>query len=681
MDSLTSITLLSGVGNARAKKLAQMGLKTVGDLVTNWPRKYADFQNATPIRDLRVGDEVTINAQVVSVGSRAGFYRRISVVTAILEDESGPIKAIWFNQPYIKTTLKTSQKYIFVGKVAFDRKFGGIQLQNPHFETEAKIAAIYSERPGISSKYLRFLVGQVLGKIPPADDYLPRDIVVEYRLLSEPETIEKIHEPASWQDVRRSRERVAFNELFAIIASQLYLKSQRKQELLAPKCPIDEALLKKFVAGLPFKLTDDQRKAAWQIVKDLSHSSPMNRLLQGDVGSGKTVVGLVAALSVIRAGYKVVWMAPTALLAGQHFQTAQKLLRGFGVKVDLWTAHRKTAPKIAWQFHLSSTQLLIGTHALLYGDLPLSGIGLAIIDEQHRFGVAQRARLAAVEHEQLVPHFFSMTATPIPRTLAHAIYGNLDVSTISQKPAHQKPIISKIVPLGERPVAYQFVASQIKAGRQIFVICPLIAPTDSAKTLFDLDQKTVELEYAKLSQSVFPKLKIGKLHGKMKAKEKDQILADFAAQKFNLLVSTSVIEVGIDIPNATVMLIEGAERFGLSQLHQFRGRIGRGQHQSYCFLMVDYELEPSSNLKKRLQAFVSTNDGFKLAELDLKLRGPGDLLGELQSGFLELKVALLTDTIIIGRVKTIAEKLVADLDKYPGVKNRIENFIKTRHLE
>ncbi|MBI2263235.1 ATP-dependent DNA helicase RecG, partial [Candidatus Berkelbacteria bacterium] len=433
---------------------------------------------------------------------------------------------------------------------------------------------------------------------------------------------------------------------------------------------------------LPFFLTHDQKRSIWEIVKDLSRPAPMNRLLEGDVGSGKTVVAAAGVLLAAKSNFQSVWLAPTEVLANQHAQSVSKLLEPFGISVGLLTA--ATSKKAA---EISQNQLIIGTHAILQKDIILPNLAFVIVDEQHRFGVKQRAwlRQPTTDNQQPttthpIPHFLSMTATPIPRTLALSIFGDLDISVLDELPPGRKKVETKIVPPLQRKAAYDFIRQQVKKGRQIFVICPLIEKKEDGKALnlFELDCKSAIAEYEKLSKEIFPDLRIGLLHGKMKSKEKEEVMGRFKNREIDILVSTAVIEVGIDIPNATVMMIEGAERFGLASLHQFRGRVGRGGHQSFCLVFPQVW---GALIQKRLLAFQKINNGFELAEIDLKLRGPGELGGIRQSGIPDLKMASLSDIILLRETREAARESFPNLKDYPSLQNKLKEFIKMSHLE
>jgi ATP-dependent DNA helicase RecG len=489
--------------------------------------------------------------------------------------------------------------------------------------------------------------------------------------------LRQVHFPTTSAEISASQKRLAFTELFL---RQLKSQSIRRElaRLKADPIPFNETVSRSFVAGLPFKMTADQKKAAWEILRDLRREQPMSRLLEGDVGSGKTLVAIMALLNVAVSGRQSALMVPTEILAEQHFKTVAHYLYPYNVKVALLTGkHQEVAFETEKPNILEEADVIIGTQALIQEGRTIPRLSLAIVDEQHRFGVEQRQKIIGHTAE-IAPHFLSMTATPIPRSLALAIYGDLDLSIIKELPAGRQPIETKIVTDKERPLAYDLIRTQLKNGRQAFVICPLIDESDKLGT------KSAKAEAERLQQEVFPELTIGLLHGKMKTADKEKTMADFAAGKIQILVSTSVVEVGVDVPNATVMLIEGAERFGLAQLHQFRGRIGRSTFASYCFLLPSQENISNPKTLDRLNALVKYHDGLALAKIDLKLRGAGDLYGTAQSGFDELQIGSLFNYELIKKAGDEAARLIAsdpDLKKHPAIKAKLGEWENRIHLE
>ncbi len=709
LDLNISIAGLAGVGPKIQEKMESVGLKTVKDLLFYFPRKWDDFRNFTPITWVRRDEEVTIKGTIIKVTKDRTRLRNMIIVKARIQDQTGEITAVWFNQGFIERMLKENLKVTLHGKVDYDWKNKERILASPVIVKEEKIVPVYSESSGIPSKIYEKIINSALSVVANLEEWLPEQIKEKYDLIDLSEAVKQIHHPSSFEALEAAKSRLAFDELFLIALSMAKIRSQmQKQNGFTMK--IDEQLLKDFVADLPFKLTDAQRKVAWEIIKDLGKGIPMNRLVEGDVGSGKTIVGAMAALVVIKNGFQTAWMAPTEILAKQHYKNMSSLLEKYGIKTALVTGSVKEDHTVA--------DMIIGTQALIQEKMQYRNLGLVIVDEQHRFGVKQRGALHNTQqgsHPELVsgsslssdspttnpqppttsqempPHFLSMTATPIPRTLALALYGDLDISIIDQMPEGRQVVQTEVIPPENRHQAYKFIASQINEGRQAFVICPLIDTKkkdlseaalefDLTQTeLFETEKKSATQEYEKLSKDIFPDLNIGLLHGKMKNKEKEEIMNQFASGDINILVSTAVVEVGIDIQNATVMMIEGAERFGLAQLHQFRGRVGRGKHQSHCFLFPQSWSEPT---KARLEALVDSHNGFELAEKDLQLRGPGELVGIKQSGLPDLKMASLTDTILIGKARNAAEIIIdKDLDNFPRLQKKLEEFQQTRHLE
>ena len=662
---LTKIEQLKKVGPSYLKRLAQLKIKTIRDLFFHFPHRHDDFSQIIPISQLKEGQKATIQGKILKIKTSQTWQRRMNLTEAIVEDKTGTIRAIWFNQPYLVQTLQQGKTVNLAGKVVFTGKT--LCLSNPVYEIikaetihTGRLIPVYHETAGLSSRYLRYLIKPLLPLAVQITDFLPEAIKKKFKLMGLAEAIKQIHFPDNSRLAEAARYRLGFDELFLIHLTTLKQKQKLNQEK-APIIPFEQKLIKSFVKGLPFKLTDDQRKAAWQIFQDLVKDRPMNRLLDGDVGSGKTVVAIMAGLAVAKAGYQVALMVPTEVLAKQHFETFKNFLEKEKIKVGLLTSSNKL--KID-----KKIDIIIGTHALIQKNVKFDNLALAIVDEQHRFGVAQRAAL----QEKTIPHLLSMTATPIPRTLALTIYGDLDISLLKEMPKGRQKIITKIVaPIG-RQKTYDFIKKQVKQKKQVFVICPLIDESDK------LSVKSVNQEYKKLSEKVFPQLKIAMLHGKLKPKEKEEIMKKFKEGKIDILVSTSVVEVGIDVPTATVMMIEGADRFGLAQLHQFRGRIGRGKDQSYCFLFTD---SPAKKTHQRLKAVLTTDDGFKLAEKDLKIRGPGNFSGIRQWGLPDLTMASLNNLTLIQKTRQAAQKTLEDNLLNPTLEEKLKQFQKVIHME
>ncbi|MDD5589858.1 MAG: ATP-dependent DNA helicase RecG [Candidatus Portnoybacteria bacterium] len=729
MDIKSPIQSFRRVSPAYQKRLLKLGIKTFEDLFYYFPYRYDDFSKIIPIANLKINETATIQGEITRIKNIRTWKKRMFVTEAFIQDENGAVRAVWFNQPFLMNSLKEGQWISLSGKVNFDKT---LYFSNPahekivanatsHLRHTGRLVPVYPETRGLSSRWLRYIIQLLLPKfLPEFKDHLPFEIKKSQNLIDLKNAIKEIHFPQSANHLRAARRRLAFDELFLI---QLFAQRQKIKwkKQYSQKINFDQKLAKDFVDSLPFKLTEAQRRSAWEILQDLEKDQPMNRLLEGDVGSGKTVVAAMAILQAVKAGWQAAFMAPTEILAQQHFKVISKLFQGQQIIIGLLTGSEtsinssseiKSQKKKELLDKISSGQihLLIGTHALIQENINFKNLALAIVDEQHRFGVAQRAALQKnilkIKDGQPVsiPHLLSMTATPIPRTLALAACGDLDISLLDEMPKDRQEIVTKIIPPLARQNAYTFIKDQVKKGRQVFVICPRIEIANnhesgtnntnketnireirdkfvkiSDKRSWD-DVKTVKEEFEKLDKIIFPDLKIAMLHGKMKPKEKEKIMADFKAGKTDILVSTSVIEVGIDIPNASVMMIEGAERFGLAQLHQFRGRVGRGSHQSYCFLFTTGDKAAGS----RLRALTSSKNGFELAEKDLEIRGPGEFFGTRQWGLPDLSMASLTDIVLVKAVREEAEKLVKsdpELKNYPLLTQKIFQKQTLLHLE
>ncbi len=706
---ITLATPLSSIPKISARirpALARLGILTVRDLLFHFPSRYDDFSNMRQIRSVGLNETVTVQGVIERVSARRTAKKHMALTEAVIRDGSGAIRAIWFNQPFLARTLKEGQRVSISGKTA--RGAQGIYFQNPAYERAkrnlhtAGLVAVYPESKGISSRWLRFLTKSFMPLASSFPDPLPLETLRRYQLPGARDAIRMIHFPKTLEEAERAKKRFQFEKLLLIRLRALREKHLLKKEA-APRIPLDLPLVKSFVASLPFALTDAQRRSLWEILQDLSKSQPMNRLLEGDVGSGKTVVAAAAALLVSRAGFQTAFLAPTEILAHQHFATLAQVLAPFSISMGLLTGtHKRSMP---------SDDVVVGTHALLQKDVRFDRLGFVVVDEQHRFGVRQRAALLQKQEEilrqaqdispeqsrgipksqgsMLLPHFLSMSATPIPRTLALTLYGDLDLSLLDEMPQSRKKIITSIIPPSKREDAYHFIRKEVAAGRQVFVICPRIDAESGIRNqesgkgqqqLLLSDVKAVKEEYKKLSEEIFPDLRVGMLHGKMKAKEKADAMERFRKGEADILVSTSVVEVGVDVPNATLMMIEGAERFGLATLHQFRGRVGRGSEQSYCLL---FPTEDGVGAQ-RLRALMEANTGFELAEKDLELRGAGDLLGVRQWGVESDLIDALRDQALVRIVNREATLLMArdpSLASCPLLKQALESAEKQIHLE
>ncbi len=686
----TTIDKLYSVGKATAARLERMGINTVRDLMFFFPFRYEDYRKITAIKDLQPNTSANIVGQIELISNKRSHRKRFYITEAIVSDTTDQAKVIWFNQPFIAKNLNVGDRVSLAGKVEEDN-FNTIVLKSPVYEKiisgqtthTSGLVPIYHLTSNLTQKQIRFLVKQILPMAGQLEDWLPPEIVKRQKLFSLPRAIEKIHFPSSFSDIDNARKRLGFEELF-LVQIQTILARQKLESSPSPKIKFRENEIKAFVKNLSFTLTLAQKKAAWEIITNMQNDRPMSRLLEGDVGSGKTVVAVMAMLNTALNGYQAALMVPTEILAYQHYENILKLLKSFGLTIGLVTrskiaiSNNPNNEKMNSSFVIRHSPIVIGTHALIQEKIEFTNLALAIIDEQHRFGVEQRLALMAKSNllsdnkkaankELPIPHLLTMTATPIPRSLALALYGDLKLSIIDEMPAGRKPISTHIVPEHKRVDGYRFIRKEIGHGRQVFVICPLIDISDKTGV------KSVKEEYKKLDETIFPDLPIGFLHGRLKPKEKERVMQDFLDNKISILVSTSVVEVGVDVPNATIMMIEGADRFGLAQLHQFRGRVGRGAHQSYCFLFTDSD---SPVTIQRLEALSQHHSGFELAKIDLELRGPGEVYGTAQKGFPELKVATLFDYELMKTARDEAEKLLKkdkDLEKHPLVQNQLKS--------
>ena len=669
MNLATSLDKIKGVGPKTAEQLATAGLHTVGDLIEFLPRRHEDFTEVVKIADIHPG-KMTIRARCEKIATRP-VRRGLKLTTATLADETGKLQAIWFNQPYRETQLKSGDEFFFSGEFEFN--YNKYQLTNPSAEAASEVPVqadrmvpVYRVVKGLKSLTVRKIMNELRPLMSMLPETLPEALIEREKLMPRGDALLTMHFPKAPQDVAQARERLAFEELFQLLlASQL--NKQENAKLTGWAIPFEQSVVAEFVKQLPFALTDAQRRAAWEIIQDFEREVPMNRLLQGDVGAGKTVVAGLAARQAAHHGFQTAVLAPTEILASQHAETLSRLLEPFGVTVGLLTGSVKgTARKTLYeQIASGGVQVVVGTHAIIQEAVTFHRLGFVVIDEQHRFGVNQRQAL--LTKSERMPHLLAMTATPIPRSLALTVYGELDVSILNQLPKGRKPIETKIWSPVSRDALYAKIDSELAAGRQAYVICSLIDDNP------DNDIKSVEAEFKKLRNSVFGHRRIGLLHGKLAADEKDSVMRAFAAHELDILVSTTVVEVGVDVPNATVIMIENADRFGLSQLHQLRGRVGRSSHQSYCYLVTSDTSKPSQRLKE----IEKSNDGFYLAEVDLKLRGPGEIYGRAQHGALNLQIATLADTKLIARASKEAKWFAEtgqDLLHYKQLAAQVEHY-------
>ncbi len=652
-----SVERLQGVGKAKAAQLSRLNVATIRDLLYHFPRAYRPVKK---ISELMYGDDATIIAQVSHINdyrTRNGFQ----ITDIVLMDPTGGITAKFFKQPWVAKSLRPRQFVVVSGKV--DRDLNKLSFKSPEYEPLTKelqrlldtahVYPVYPLTEGVKANWLRKTEREVVRFwADKVVDPLPSSLRHSARLMPLPHALREIHFPTSMERMEEARHRFAFEELLYI---QLGVFRQRKKWRAEPSrpLPVPNDFLARYESGLPFPLTGAQRRAIGEIFGDLRESAPMTRLLQGDVGAGKTVIALAALLVAVLNSTQAVLMAPTEILAEQHYKTIITLLPalaeklGVAPRVKLLIGGLKQKEKLAAQQEISAgnVDIAIGTHALIQEAVRFQNLSLAVVDEQHRFGVGQRS---AIRQKGYNPHILVMSATPIPRTLALTVYGDLDLSILDEMPPGRTPIMTKWLEPKERERAYAFIRKQVGEGRQAFVICPLIQESEA------IDAKAAVEEYERLRTQVYPDLRVGLIHGKLRPAEKDAVMNEFREHAIDILVATSVVEVGIDVPNATVMLIEGADRFGLAQLHQFRGRVGRGAHQSYAMLLAD---KSGSTSDDRLKVIESTQDGFKLAEADLLLRGPGEFFGTKQSGLPDLKVAQLTDVKLLEQARKVAHDI------------------------
>lgn len=673
MDLSTPLSELPGIGPRVTYRLKKMGLATVYDLVFHFPFRYEDFSKNSTISEAKIGEKVTLKGEVWSIKNIYTRSRKV-LTQAIFNDGTTPIELVWFNQRWLLAQIKTGDKLQISGKITkYKNKFSIIapvwerltqedakQQQSPLTLTTlhtGRLVPVYPETLGLSSKWLRNKVSQLLPEaMPLIEDPLPETLKSMVPLST---ALHQIHLPDSWESLQKARERLAFDELFFMqLATQKVRREWKQKPLVKPLKPFKKAV-EQFINFLPFQLTNAQQRVTKEVIADLTSATAMNRLIQGEVGSGKTVVAAIASYLVFLNGLRVTLMAPTEILAFQHCETLSKLLLPHGVQVGIYTGSRKYTKS------RGNPHIVVGTHALLSEKLETDNIGLVVIDEQQRFGVEQRSFL---RDKAKLPHFLTMTATPIPRTVALTIYGDLDISIIDELPKNRQKIKTFVVPGRKRKDAEAFIAKKVSAGDQVYIITPLI---ELSETLTSAKAATKEFE--RLQKEAFSTLRLGLLHGRMKSQEKDKVMKKFRDHEIDILVSTSVVEVGVDVPNATIMVVESAERFGLAQLHQLRGRVGRGNKESFCLLFPE---DQNSQVLSRLKFLEQIDQGLRLAEIDLKIRGAGEIYGARQSGRPEFKVASLSDLPLIDKARQAALQILQDdlsLDKYPALKAKLRS--------
>jgi ATP-dependent DNA helicase RecG len=729
----THLAEIAGIGFRFLNKFKKLGIENVKNLLWHFPVRYEDYSRIYPIAELQPQQEATIRGIIKEIGGRRTWRRRLYLVEALISDESGSIRAVWFNQPYIKNILRPGRLANFSGKVALSNE-SELYLSNPTYELlpthnaqpttlhTGRIVPIYPETKGLTSKGLRYIIKTILANLEPIEEIIPQEILKSLNLPEINRALYSIHFPKTIEEALTAKKRFAFEDIFLL---QLYnLKTKMllaKEKAIALNIKIEN--VKKIISELPFELTPSQKKSLWEIIQDIAKPHPMNRLLQGDVGSGKTIVAAIAAITIAEQNYQTAFMAPTEILARQHYQTFSKFFPKFEGGLALLTSGeakifygnnlemKLAKSNLLKRISDNSVKVIIGTHALIQKKVRFASLAFAVVDEQHRFGVRQRAVLvdrrkdaeqtqkkadnfprnfaSSPRESAPAPHFLSMSATPIPRTLSLTLFGDLDLSLITDLPKDRKKIITKVIDPKNREKAYGFIRNEVKKGRQVFVICPRIEQSTNNVSLANmqinelrkLEIKSVKAEYEKLSKKIFPDLRVAMLHGKMKTKEKEKIMREFQEKQADILVSTSVVEVGVDIPNATIMMIEDADRFGLAQLYQFRGRVGRGAHQSYCFLFTE---SFSKNAYNRLKLIAEAKNGFELAEKDLKMRGPGEFLGSAQTGMPDLAMKALQNPELVKNAREAALLIIHQdptLRHHKNLDDHLKQFLFQLHRE
>lgn len=688
MDLSTPIGAVPRVGAYFKSALNKLGIFTVEDLLHHYPFRYDDFSQTTTAIETQVGETVTLTGEIWSMQNIFTKSRKV-LTRAVFNDGTSAIELTWFNSPWLTKSINTGDRLQISGKVSKFKnklsivapiweKVAAIEKTHQSLNT-GRLVPIYPETFGLTSKWLRQRIAEVLPNVEDQiEDYLPEEI--KQTLPSLKDSLGKIHFPQSYDEANLARKRLAFDELFFVQLATQKMRMSWQEKPSVKTLAIDQEKIEQFINSLPFELTNAQKKVVGEVIEDLKLGRPMNRLIQGEVGSGKTVVAAVIIYLMHLNNLQSLLMAPTEILAFQHHRSISKLLEPYGITVGIYTGSKKNVNRESLigdrkqkkrsatsDLRSANTDVIVGTHALLSEKLATENVGLVIIDEQQRFGVEQRSVLRS---KAVVPHFLTMTATPIPRTIALTIYGDLDLSVIDELPKGRKDIRTYVVPSGKRNDAYKFIAKKVDAGDQVYIITPLIELSETIQSA-----KSAKVEFERLKNKVFTKYRLGLLHGRLKPKEKEEVLESFRKGEIDILVSTSVVEVGVDVPNATIMVIESSDRFGLAQLHQLRGRVGRGEKESFCLLFTEDQSPP---VVRRLKNMETISDGLKLAELDMKIRGAGQIYGVRQSGRLELKIADFSDIELIEKTREAARKILKDnppLDKYPQLRVKLAKIM------
>ena len=679
IDLKQSVQFIKGVGPSRVKLLNILGVYTIEDLISYYPRTYEDRTKITKIAELQDGQSAMIEAVTTSGASTARLRRNMTITKVIVEDDTGRALISWFNQDYVKTRIHAKEKYRFFGRVS--KKSGITEFNSPVFDAEnehkntGKIVPVYPTTKGLNQTSIRQAIENALALVnEKIEESLPEYIVKQYNLMSLEDATKQIHFPSNMEKFTLARKRLAFEELLTFQLALLSLKTQYDNEIRGIKYD-ENVKMSDVINTLPFRLTKAQLRVLEEIDRDMESEKPMNRLLQGDVGSGKTIVAMISAYKAVKSGYQVAVMAPTTILATQHLENFNKILSSFGIKSELLISSltKKQKQIVLDKLKSGEIDIIIGTHALLQENVEFKKLGLVVTDEQHRFGVKQRSIIAGKGNN---PDVLVMTATPIPRTLAIVVYGDLDISIIDELPPNRKKIDTLAVRENMTARIVEFIKKNVDEGRQAYIVCPFVEDNEDMENV-----KSIEKLAKTYKDDIFKDYKVEILHGKMKPKEKDQVMQDFKDNKISILISTTVIEVGVDVPNANIMVIENAERFGLAQLHQLRGRVGRGEYKSYCILKYNGN---SDLIRQRMETMTATDDGFKIAEKDLELRGSGEFFGTKQHGLPEFKIANIFDAEdikILKLVQELAIKIEAEDSKLENGKNKKLKKMVTRIRE